>query len=382
MVIFTALACIEVMLHIPAISDAIGFDYSDTTYRLDPVLSYRHVPNSRGLVVDRLGFDGYKAVVKYESHGIRADKEIEVPKPPGCYRVLLLGDSMVEAKQIPFQMTFGKVLEDGLAAFSKKFRFEVLNSGVGGWSTAIEYLYYKIEGVKLNPDLVILCFCLNDVTEDHNYFKRMKTDEADLPVAVAPPKNVQNRFAQMAFALRRHIRLYWLAKDFLTRPSYRTRAFKPGGIWGAEYRFTKEGRIARNVYALFNDNYSSEDEMDWDRTKRYIHAIKELADHNAADTLLVCIPLSHQVSRIQIQLGKQHWGKWKDHVEESTKPQEILRDFATTTNMHFLDLLPAFKKVGQNQKLFLEYDGHLNEQGHKLFAGTIADYVATNILKH
>ena len=369
--------CIEIILHVPAISDAIGFNNVLSTYRMDPVLYYRHVANSRGLSVDRLGYDGYRAVLGYNSRAIREDKEIELPKPSGCYRVLLLGDSVVEAAHVPLQLTLGKRLENKLSMDCKQFQFEVLNSGVSGWSTSQEYIYYKNEGASLNPDMVIICFCLNDVTEDYRNLKRMKTDENDLPIAVAPDYG----FIRRATGLGRQIKLYALFADFLMRPLDRRRALMPGGVWRLN-QIAKGDQITRSTYALFNEKYSSSDEMCWDRTKRYILAIKEIADRNAQQTVLVCIPLSHQVSPLQNQLGKQCWGpKWKDYVEESTKPQGILRELAKENNMHFVDLLPAFKDAGRTQKLFYDYDGHFNEQGHELAARTIADYILTNILK-
>jgi hypothetical protein len=383
--IAAVVAGVEILLHAHAISDAIGFDDHWSTYKYDRVLHHRHVPNSRGLVVDRMGYDGYRAVVRYNSYGIREDKEIDVPKPPGCYRVLLLGDSMIEGAAVSLQMTLGKRLEHRLAAASTKFRFEVLNCGVSGWSTCLEYIYYKNEGVILDPDLVILCFCLNDVSEDYHYLKAMKTDETDLPIAVSPDGiYIHNRLILGAATFRRRMKLYALLKDFLLRPLDRSRALRRGGRFGLKrsLQFTRRDRVATSTLAIFKEKYSSQDEMVWNRTKRYILAIKEIADHNKQHMILVCIPFPHQVSHIQHQLGKQTWGtELKDYVEESKKPQEVLRDFAMNNKMHFVDLLPPFKDVGRTEELFFSYDGHFNERGHELAAVTLTEYIIKHILK-
>src|SRR5262249_55677907 len=47
-----------------------------------------------------------------------------------------------------------------------KGELEVLNAGVGGYGTVQEYLYMMSDGVAVRPDIVLLMFYENDLTDN------------------------------------------------------------------------------------------------------------------------------------------------------------------------------------------------------------------------
>ena len=72
---------------------------------------------------------------------------------------------MVQSREVPYSDTFPVLLEKAL---KKKIpNVKIISYGVGGWSALTEFLFYKTEGYKFQPDLVIPCFFLNDFTEDY-----------------------------------------------------------------------------------------------------------------------------------------------------------------------------------------------------------------------
>lgn len=90
-------------------------------------------------------------------------------KPPGTRRILLLGDSFVEAFQVDLAKTFGQILERALKARGdwRPFHWEVVNAGMSGIGTTHEYLLLKHRGFHLLPDVVILFVCLrNDLMDN------------------------------------------------------------------------------------------------------------------------------------------------------------------------------------------------------------------------
>jgi hypothetical protein len=75
-------------------------------------------------------------------------------------RVLVLGDSMVEATQVALHDTFVARLEAALDV-------EVLNGGVSGYSTDNELRFFAESGARYGADLVLLVFFVgNDVAEN------------------------------------------------------------------------------------------------------------------------------------------------------------------------------------------------------------------------
>jgi hypothetical protein len=93
----------------------------------------------------------------FNSHGFR-DYERSYEKPEGVYRILVLGDSYIEALQVQLEDAFTAQLERMLNEQSSFMKFEVLSLGQSGFGTAEEYLRYINFGLLYDPDLVILAF--------------------------------------------------------------------------------------------------------------------------------------------------------------------------------------------------------------------------------
>ena len=99
--------------------------------------------------------------VEYNSGGWR-DTEHNVQNLDNKFRILVLGDSYMEAYSVAAYDAFFKQLE--ILAQEKGIVVEVINLGVGGYGTLQEYLVFSEIGEKYNPDIVLLGFYLwNDV---------------------------------------------------------------------------------------------------------------------------------------------------------------------------------------------------------------------------
>jgi len=111
-------------------------------------------------------------------HGLR-DRDIPYERRGG-FRVLALGDSFVEGMQVDQERTFPKLLEQRLDAAGVPT--EVLNTGVAGWGTDNELLFFRTEGWKYAPDLVLLAFdTTNDVFENQRHLVARSTFWPDKP---------------------------------------------------------------------------------------------------------------------------------------------------------------------------------------------------------
>src|SRR5680860_59718 len=77
----------------------------------------------------------------FNSHGFR-DYERTYEKPKGTFRILIFGDSYVEALQVALEDSFPALLEKKLnAGFSTK-KVEVIALGQSGFGTADAYMRY------------------------------------------------------------------------------------------------------------------------------------------------------------------------------------------------------------------------------------------------
>ena len=121
----------------------------------NPNLRFTHKPNGHAFL---MGQD-----VSINSQGLR-DYEYPLQKPPGVYRILMLGDSTTFGWGVALSDTTAKILERELNAqnIPGYSRFEVINSGVGNYDTVQEVTYYKTRGRDFHPDLVVLGYFIND----------------------------------------------------------------------------------------------------------------------------------------------------------------------------------------------------------------------------
>jgi hypothetical protein len=123
-------------------------------YQPDPHCGTRLRPGFRGFWSKEGG-----ATFEVNSAGFR-DREHALEKPVGVIRVAVLGDSYIEALQVPSEAMFATVLEQELNSrkvFGEK-RVEVLSFGVSGFGTAQELLMLRHHVWQCDPDHVLLAF--------------------------------------------------------------------------------------------------------------------------------------------------------------------------------------------------------------------------------
>lgn len=98
------------------------------------------------------------------SRGFRNTREFSYAKPANTLRVLSIGDSHTQGYEVRQNYTFSAVLERFLNYRAKNA--EVINSGVSGFSNAEELVFLENEGIKYNPDVVVLGFFANDFEDN------------------------------------------------------------------------------------------------------------------------------------------------------------------------------------------------------------------------
>ncbi len=101
--------------------------------------------------------------VRYEINalGLRDSDTTSYAKPEGTYRVLCLGDSFTLGYTVDERDLFVEQL--GRAWRSEGRRVDIVNAGTEGWSTDQEVEWFRSEGVKYQPDLVLIFPYENDL---------------------------------------------------------------------------------------------------------------------------------------------------------------------------------------------------------------------------
>lgn len=129
----------------------------------------RHVPSKTRIFSNQPNASKYyKApdsdryhVVRFNSLGMRQNREFSATKPEGVLRFCFLGDSYTANVRMPVGYSFSEPLDYLLN--SGAIPAEVLNFGVDGYGPDQEYLQLVDDVLPLKPDIVFYMYCSNDI---------------------------------------------------------------------------------------------------------------------------------------------------------------------------------------------------------------------------
>ncbi|MCA8949249.1 MAG: SGNH/GDSL hydrolase family protein [Planctomycetes bacterium] len=149
---------------------------------------YRHKPSldidigSYRLQTNALGFRG---------------PEISKQKPPGTFRILVLGDSVSYGTGVNDEVTFLRRWEQTLNESGDR-HFEVVNTGHPMYDTSQELALFRDEGLALDPDLVLLVYVVNDIEPTRDVVEQALLGKAPDPAEVlADPGDGWTRLADI-----------------------------------------------------------------------------------------------------------------------------------------------------------------------------------------
>jgi hypothetical protein len=277
----------------------------------NPDLGFVHAPNSHAFL---MGVD-----VKINSQGLR-DYEYLFEKPPGTYRIMMLGDSTTFGWGVPLKDTAAKILErklnNGRTTGNKKF--EVINAGIGNYNTVQEVTYYATRGRAFSPDLVVLVFFIND-PEPVPIEKRGVFIDRSYLVALAV-----NRFDGV---LRRVGR----------RPS-----------WKAYYA------------SLYDDNKPG-----FQACKAALKTLASSTVNDRSNLLVALLPELHQINDDSYPFKAEH---------------QKIKDLMAPESVPVIDLIDGLEDHGPESTLWVTpLDDHPNAKANELIATQLQDWILKNL---
>ena len=212
--------------HVPEIESA-GYDR-------DPILFWKLKRRFSGQVSENHPWH-----VTINSQRMRgADRPLE--KPPGTFRIILIGDSTTFGWGVAEEQTYGRVLETLFQNSHPQANVEVLNAGVPGYSSYQGSKYLKRDLLKYRPDVVLVYFGLNDLTG-----ARYHADKEQ--------RFFENYQANPVASLAYRLRTYQLLCDVVSRYTTETR-------FDAYFAATRHFRVAPEDYRA---NLNAMKELGW-----------------------------------------------------------------------------------------------------------------------
>lgn len=311
------------------------------------------------------------------AQGFRSEA-VAVPKPVGVFRVLILGDSVAYGHDVRQEAAFPQQLQQLLRKQGKSV--EVVNAGVSGYTAYNELQAYLAHGRQLQPDLVIVAMCLNDVVNPRMHWGVSAGKMISIPDEAIPDLQYDR-----SVILPRIAATMKIDGSLLTM---RNRTFADNF---ALYRFVKgrtsgwtadaapaagaaatDGAAAADAdvqtFLTSEDPLSIEVMMDANSCeRRWLHVIYEqLASAVAADGArfaIVIAPLAYQLD-----------------ADYPFIPQHDLSRAFEAAGWPRLDLLPTLRPHPVDDVFIMQRSGyndvwHLTEAGHVLVAAAIAQFL-------
>lgn len=153
--ICSALLIVEVLIRL-------ALPQSDRFYTDDPN-SLHLQAGKRGVWYGQHPYQREFAVpVTINSHGFR-DRERSLEKPDGAFRVAVIGDSFVEAMQVPFENSFMQILQRKLSEHFQR-PVEILSFGRSGLGASQKRALAK-ESLAYDPDAVLVALNATDLND-------------------------------------------------------------------------------------------------------------------------------------------------------------------------------------------------------------------------
>ncbi len=305
------------------------------------------------------------------SHGA-FDVEHSLEKPPGIYRIGLLGDSFLGLSIYPHEKQVPQVLQATLNDPS----IEVLNFSVSSAGTATAYIRYLEQASHFDLDLVLLFFTagndprnnsivLNPLVEANPFpipgFRLNENGELvrqDIPAAVGADWYYRHPVADF---LVRHSVLYGIVTRYWQR------------LNGAQVN-VPEQETWEITASFLQYPYTQEVENAWEVTRALILKLRDEVEADGAVFAIVIVPTVWDIHPDWNYLLYQNLGQ-DIHIQYDLPYNEFYRKVGDA-GIPILDLRPVLlEALADDPTPLYDASAHWSERGHQVVATAIAKFL-------
>lgn len=296
-------------------------------YRRSETRAFEHRPGFRGR--DKLG-----NLIVINSQGLR-EEDYPLEKPEGVYRILVLGDSVTFGENVAAEESFPKQMQHLLNEARTGPKVEVLNAGVRGYNTYQELLMLEEVGLLYDPDLVIVCYVVNDADPFSNQ------------AGLINPK--YKRLIALKEFVKRHSYLYAFLKRLFVLAKTRT---KPGSVEDTTLGHFSEG------------------DPGWLASYASLEEIKQVTGERGVRFMMAVMP---QIKGIK---------PGDTYPERNQRIHDRILKAGRDLGIDTVDLLPVLQGHDPEAlKIFSKDTLHPNPLGHRLLAEKLSGHIRAEYLK-
>jgi hypothetical protein len=274
------------------------------------------------------------------SLGLRGH-ELELPKPPGVFRIILLGDESILGESTDESLTVAARLEHWLQTRSQ-MRIEVVNAGLPDSCPLLTFLQVRHGLLALQPDMLLVDVNSEDTRDDRRFRRSTELAADGQPLASSHPE------------LSAPKRSRTLSENFLV--VRHTEQLVASWLTDTPTQNSTEGRFAPIPASVPGTTASISDEQ-LSLTVEPLEDLANLAATVPGGLVIATHPTDRELTR--------------EARQDSGDLTNRLREFAHSRRLLFCDSTPAFRTAGEKDSLFLPR-GELSSRGHEAYARALA----------
>lgn len=269
-------------------------------------------------------------------------------RSPGSRRIVYLGDSVTFGYRVarwqdtwPYQIGTLLTARDSIPT-------EIVNLAVEGYSQWQERLVLEREGFRYQPDLVVVGFVLNDVTEMFHLARFGGTEEG-YQLRHSYTSRLDRALSQSAFyaAVQKLVRRYQAKRRL-----------------GDDVRLGAIKQEILEVETLMHEPDQANVKTAWDIALADLQGIADACATRNVPLLVVVFPFTVQL----------------ESPDSLAAPQRVINHYTGARGIPAFDLLPPLAAIqaahrAEDDSLFIDHD-HLSVRGHALCAQILADTVS------
>jgi len=355
-----------------------------------------------GSEMQSTNYSDYSLTQRANSLGF-LDREPRGAKEPRAFRILALGDSFVEAQQVPIAEKFHVLLEGMLTKRFPERRFETEALGRSGVGTAAELAYYETFGRSFRPDLVVLVFVPNDFSDnspllgsiyygwqpEHPPWRLFEADSNGGFRRLTADSALSRRMIdiqpvpEIAFGLRERLGRSRLVRWAIAVADRRWRLARTRQTKLETRRIARLRNDPRYAGRLAGWRYPNDlDKSDMFFAKEMPPAFEEaetLVDHALA--LLAEAGRRDGFKLLVLAIPPCSLTPWWNRNQREIVDRGLLHRLERIAARHdipLIDLATEFAKRGNPKDAEWRHDSHWNPTGHRWTAEVIAEYIAAH----
>ncbi|MCZ6800876.1 MAG: SGNH/GDSL hydrolase family protein, partial [Nitrospirae bacterium] len=302
------------------------------------------------------------------SSGVRtsSSRQETPPQPlPGTFRIAIFGDSFTHGDDVPYEETWGAVLEKTLLENGRQV--EVINLGGQGYAIDQAFLRWRKHGKLLQPHLVLFGFQNSNVKRTMNLIRTLYSPDTDIifskprfivkndmlhliNVPTAAPEDLVSIFKNFQNWELKDQEFFYQESNYEDSPIYRSR-LASFIISGVMTKFSSR----RKGYDFFAHGSKSRTIV-W----RIIEEFKREVEEKGGRFMIVHLPTKKPIIRLR--------------NEQRLKYQNLLEELKA--NYELIDPSPELihkADISSFDDLFSDRSSHYSTIGNQVIGETIAN---------